>query len=87
MTPKQHEAVNDAHLMWSLQSAAQHLTGAAIYVGMLREDPHWLEQARREIEHARKQIAEFEAELAASIADPEAAMDERATKRRQPVAA
>lgn len=87
MTPKQHEAVNDAHLMWALLSAAQHLSSAAVYVGMTFEAPHWMKQALREIEHARTQIAEFEAELAASLADPEAAMDERATKRRQPVAA
>lgn len=87
MTPKQHEAVNDAHLMWALLSAAQHLSSAAVYVGMTFEAPHWLGQARREIEHARKRIAEFDAELAASLADPEGALDERATKRRQPAAA
>lgn len=79
--PKQLEAVNDAHLMWSLQSAAQHLTGAAIYMGMAREGSHWIEDARRELAHAKDGIAKFEAELEANIADPEGSLKARAVVR------
>lgn len=87
MTPQQHEAVNDGHLMWSLQSAAQYLINAAIYVGMTREAPHWMEQALKSIECAKKGLAEFEAELAASLADPEDVLKTRAAERAQPAAA
>lgn len=87
MTPEQHEAVCDAHLMWGLQSASGYLSNAAVYVGMAREAPHWMEEAKRSIERAKKQIAEFEADLAANIADPEGAMEARRISRSQPAEA
>lgn len=81
MTPEQHEAVSDAHLMWTLQSAAQYLTSAAIYVGMAREAPHWMSEVRRSIGHAKQQLSDFETELAEALERPAAFMRAKAEQR------
>ena len=62
----------DAHLQVALNTAASHLQEAAIYAGMAHENLHWLDATRKSIAYAREKLEQFEAELAAVLAEPAA---------------